>query len=535
MFRWLVLSTCLLIGNGIANDSQHKQNGWIIQTLDGYDVENVIRGSVKSEQLRQSLEFKKISSDENIYHISYQDINVSLLKSHPGIVAVEPNLKLENRNTEPNDSRYGDQWPLQKINAPKAWDFTTGGSTAEGDEITIAIFDEGVDLSHPELADNIWINNEEVPGDGQDNDENGYVDDVKGMNVVTGKDDHDPHSHGTAIAGIMGAQSNNSTGIAGINWNIKMMVLSKSGSSSIFIDELYTMYEYVIDQRTKYNETNGARGSYVVACNASLGITGRDPEEFPIWCTYFDRFGALGILYANATTNQEWDVDTKHDMPISCASNYIIGVTNTNETDLREESGFGKLTIDLASPGQGSISTRPNAGYGTFSGTSAACPHVAGAVALLHAYPCEEFAAFLKNSPGTGALELKKIILDNVDSLAHLTEKTVSGGRLNLYKPMLAIREKYCNYQAGDKLKITKIIPTVIDHSIRFEFSNPHPEEIDILISDILGREIYRDVIKPSDPGIKEIDLPSGIQTGGVYLLTIRKGKTIHTKKFIYM
>jgi subtilisin family serine protease len=150
--------------------------------------------------------------------------------------------------------------------------------------------------------------------------------------------------------------------------------------------------------------------------------------------------GKVGILSAAATANQAWDIDAVGDVPTSCASDYIVAVTNTTKDDkIYRQAGWGKTQVDLGAPGTDVYSTVPGNQSRNLTGTSMATPHVAGAVALLHAAASPAFTALHKSNPAKAALELKKIMLQTVDPLADLQGKTVSGGRLNLAKAAEAI------------------------------------------------------------------------------------------------
>ncbi len=118
------------------------------------------------------------------------------------------------RNT-PNDPLFPSQWDLIRIGMPEAWNRATGGTTMTGDTIVVAVLDAGFDVNHEDLRDNLWANRKEIPGDGIDNDQNGYVDDYLGLNIQTGDDQHDPDTHGTAVAGIIGGREKMARASAG--------------------------------------------------------------------------------------------------------------------------------------------------------------------------------------------------------------------------------------------------------------------------------------------------------------------------------
>ncbi|MEL6926878.1 MAG: S8 family serine peptidase, partial [Bacteroidota bacterium] len=277
------------------------------------------------------------------------------LQRHPAVLHAQYNQRVQPRKTFPNDERYFEQWHMDIINAPDIWDFTTGGLTPNGDTIVIAMLDGGFDAFHEDLIDNIWRNHGEIPNDGIDNDNNGYVDDIDGWNVKDNSNDHTARvpinsiSHGTATAGIAGARGDNRIGLAGVNWNVKLMLLS----GTEFEDEIVEAYLYAYEQRKLYNETNCQQGAYVVVTNFSLGIDDAFAADSPIWCGVYNILGEEGILSIGATTNRNVNVDIVGDMPTTCASEFLLSVTSTDQADAKaDRAGVGERSIDLGAPGQ---------------------------------------------------------------------------------------------------------------------------------------------------------------------------------------
>ncbi len=202
---------------------------------------------------------------------------IDLLNKKPEVIYAAFNERATVRAT-PNDPEYFEQWHMNLINAPEIWEFTTGGVTPLGDTIVIASL-ESCDTQHEDLKDNIWRNHLEIPNNGIDDDNNGYVDDYQGYNTVSENDQHQIFPHGTGVCGIMGAKGNNGTGITGVNWDTKMMVVS----NTLLISEIIDACEYVLDQRVAYNNSNGAEGAFVVATNSSFGFDLRFPEDNPLF------------------------------------------------------------------------------------------------------------------------------------------------------------------------------------------------------------------------------------------------------------
>ncbi|MEO5905371.1 MAG: S8 family serine peptidase, partial [Saprospiraceae bacterium] len=209
------------------------------------------------------------------------------LEKLPCVRKLYVDQKIEWRNTAPNDPGYVNQENFDLINMEKAWDISQGGLTSRGDTIVVALIDDGFQLDHEDLITNIWINHDEVPNDGADNDDNGYNDDYYGFNVTTGTDVHPNLEHGTNVAGIVGARGNNSKGIAGINWRVKLMIISGAD----FESDLIEAYEYVLDMRKRYRLTSGNKGAFVVAANLSAGIDLAFGVDHPLWCEMYDKLG----------------------------------------------------------------------------------------------------------------------------------------------------------------------------------------------------------------------------------------------------
>lgn len=334
---------------------------------------------------------------------------IKMFRLNPDVEYVEPNY-IRRISAIPNDPFFSKLWGLNNtgrsgttdadIDAPEAWDISTGSDT-----VVVAVIDTGVDYKHPDLKANIWTN----PGDpsgGGDNDDNGYIDDIRGWDFVDGDSNPmDLNGHGTRVAGILGAVGNNATGVTGVAWSVKIMplrVLDAKGIGSV-ADEIAAI---------NYARENGAH-----IINASLvGTSFSQAEKDAI-----EAFGSAGGLFVAAAGNSGDDNDRSPTYPASHPSFNIIAVAATTQTDaLLTYSNFGQASVDLGAPGAGIMSTLPDDKYGFISGTSAATPHVAGTAALLKA-----------KSPALTNLELKDDILKSVDTVSSLSGKVATGGRLN--------------------------------------------------------------------------------------------------------
>jgi hypothetical protein len=351
----------------------------------------------------------------------------------------------------PNDPQFGSQWHHNNtgqsggtvdadIDAAEAWELTTGGTTAMGDEIVVCIV-EGVNMTHTDLIANRWLNTGEIAGNGVDDDQNGYIDDLYGWNVAGNNGTLATGAHGTNVAGMIGAKGNNGNGAAGVNWNVKIMVVS--GENANDEASVISAYDYALVQRQLYDATDGEKGAFVVSTNASWGIDGGDPNDVPLWCAFYDTLGAYGIISCGATTNSNLNVDVSGDIPTACASPYMVGVGRSDRND-NFAGGYGLTTIDLASPGVNVTTSDGTSGTTSTTGTSFASPLTAGAVALLYSVPCVGFAQMVRADPNLGADMVLDALFSGVDVKPSLVNSFITGGRLNVNNSLNYILDNYC-------------------------------------------------------------------------------------------
>ena len=466
------------------------------------------------------------------------------LKKRPKIKAAQFNEAIELRNT-PNDEYFEEQWQYfnkgamqgvtdADIDALKAWDIITGGTTTQGDEIVVAVIDGGVDLNHPDLINNLWTNSNEIPNNQIDDDQNGYIDDYYGWNFNDstpdiGNDGYG-HWHGTPVAGIIGAVGNNYEGVTGVNWQVKIMNMVANQT----VADVIAAYDYILSMRKRYNETNGVAGSFVVATNASLGINEGKPADHPIWCAMYNALGKAGVLSVAATANNPINVDERGDLPTTCSSNYLISVTNTNNRDELDFAAFGRQHIDLGAPGSSVFTTVNNGEYGYFGGTSAAAPHVAGTIALLYATPNPNLVLAVNRNPAATALLVKDFILRGTDPISDLYRKSVSNGRLNLFNSFCEMENYFAYYSQSThniqsscieakevSLQIDEVRLNTANHQVNIHFEFKGKSNLKIRLFNTNGQLLQQQQHSNINTGKHQLYLELDQLTAGVYFIYI--------------
>ena len=347
------------------------------------------------------------------------DEAVETYEDDPDIEYAEPDYLIEPAQTRSaDDSYYSRLYGLNNtgqnggvadadIDAPEAWNSTTGSS-----KTIVAVIDEGVDINHPDLRDNIWSNTDETPDNAKDDDNNGYVDDVNGWDFANNDAtvyDPDPVSgngdeHGTHVAGTIAAEGNNGRGITGVNWQASIMPLKFLGPRGGYTSDAVEAINYAVVNGAKISNNSWGGGGYSQSLSDAIA-----------------RADQANHLFLAAAGNSGVNTDNTKHYPSSYTNPNIISVAATGSEDrLASFSNFGANAVDLAAPGVGILSTLPGRNYGSFNGTSMATPHVAGVAALLKS-----------QNPELGDEDLKAKIIQSVEKKDNLEGKTVTGGRLN--------------------------------------------------------------------------------------------------------
>jgi thermitase len=341
---------------------------------------------------------------------------IDLYEQDPNVLYAEPNYILHTTATKitltPNDPSYanGSLWGLTKINAPGAWNSTTGSSN-----VVVAVLDTGIDYTHPDLAANMFKNTADCNNNGVDDDGNGYTDDCYGIDIANGDSDPmDDNEHGTHVSGTIGAVGNNGIGVVGVNWTVKLLACKFFDANGEGTTEgAIACLDYV--------KTMKDSGVNIVATSNSWG--GGDFSQALIDAIDVQR--QRGILFITAAGNGNafgvgQNNDTTPFYPCDTYLPNVICVAATSNNDSKASfSNFGLHTVHIGAPGNGILSTVPGGGYASLSGTSMATPHVSGLAALLKAQdPTRDWRA------------IKNLILTGGDTISSMSN-TITGKRIN--------------------------------------------------------------------------------------------------------
>ncbi len=341
----------------------------------------------------------------------------------PGVLYVTPNYIVEiqagifpfwrRRPPSPRpDPKFGDpyfylSYGVDKVMAPKVWEKFTIGSQ----DVIVGVIDTGIDYRHEDLVENLWKNPKEIPNNGLDDDQNGYIDDIHGWNFYNNTNDpFDDNQHGTHVSGIIGAQAGNRIGTIGMSPKVSLMAckfLGKDGRGTT--STAIRAIEYALKNGAKIlnNSWGGPRFSQ------PLLDTIKAAER-------------MGVLFVAAAGNYYRDIDEEPLYPASYDAANIISVASSDSGDYKSVfSNYGRVSVDLVAPGSAIYSTLPNGSYGNLDGTSMSTPHVSGAAALIWAYR-QDLSLY----------DLKDLILKSVDPIDSMKELTVTGGRLNVYNAL---------------------------------------------------------------------------------------------------
>jgi hypothetical protein len=341
---------------------------------------------------------------------------IAELRADPAVEYAEPNYEWSALEV-PNDPLFPQLWAMQNtgqtggvpgadIRAVDAWDVFTGDPN-----LMIGVIDTGIDWAHPDLAANVWTNPGEIPGNGIDDDHNGYVDDVHGYDFVNNDGNPaDDNGHGTHVAGTIAAVGNNGIGVVGVVWRAQVVgikILSDAGIGSTATALAGIQYALRVGVRVTNNSWGGPFNSQALS-------------------DAIEALGADGQIFVAAAGNDALNSDLVPNYPSGFASDCIISVAATNANDrLATFSNYGLNSVDVAAPGTDILSLAPGGGYQSLSGTSMATPHVTGIVALA-----------MGHSPNASNTFIKELVLAHAEPLPGLEGVIGSGARVNALLPV---------------------------------------------------------------------------------------------------
>ena len=368
------------------------------------------------------------------------------LLQDPQIVDCTPNYVLS-IDSLPNDRHRDKLWGLSESSfgaqPAKSWSRVT-----DAEDVVVAVLDTGIDYNHPDLEANLWRNTGEIQGNGVDDDGNGYVDDYYGINAITGNGDPlDDHGHGTHVAGVIGAEGNNSLGVVGVSWRVQIMSLK-------FLDSRGLGSLASALRALNYLEEMRRRGVNVRVANNSWGGAPYSQMLFEA----IERLNGLEVMVIAAAGNVGSNNDTSdRDYPAGFELPNVVSVAAIDEAgELASFSNFGPTSVDLAAPGDRILSTFRGGTYQYLSGTSMAAPFVSGA-----------FALALSVKPDIENRRLKSLLLSSASVLPGLSGKVRSGASLN----------------------IGAMIEAVVEQQEDLESSNPAAPSPSEQVNDNLGRQ----------------------------------------------
>lgn len=408
----------------------HVEATLIVKFVSGAGVEQrrsvrAIAGAINSEPispLDSNTVIIKLPSEEVLQKV------MEALNHNPNVEFAEPDYIVQSNDVsnDPyllNNSLWGMQNGPGGSNAVGAWVTNTGSRS-----VAVGIIDEGIQLTHPELAANMWINSLEIPKNKRDDDKNGYIDDVNGWDFANndntiydgGLINPTVDKHGTHVAGTIGAVGGNGAGVAGVNWNVTMISAKFLGRNGGTLSNAVKALDYLTALKTRSQSPVS-----IIATNNSWGGGAYSQALLDA----INRGGNAGIFFVAAAGNST----NNNDIAASYPSNYDCA-TATRLTDcviavaaididgsLAYFSSYGNSTVDIGAPGVGIWSTMAPNTYEAYSGTSMATPHVTGALAL-----------FASKCPVATMMWMRTALLTSAVATTSLVGKSVTGKRLSV-------------------------------------------------------------------------------------------------------
>ena len=363
---------------------------------------------------------KIINEDASVEYTEKPDYEITLHASPPPVTPNDPLF--------PQQTNLHDPINDVDVNAPQAWSYTTGSTSS--DSIVVAVMDRGF-TTHVDFEGNLWVNDQEIAGNGMDDDNNGCIDDIHGCNfrTNTGTFNGNNESHGTGVATVLGARGNNRQGLTGVAWNSRMIFLNGDLGT-----ETLKAFNYIIDLR--------ARGVDIRVINASWSCSDCNMRTLN---DAVRRLESEGILFVQSAGNRSSNIDGmsgRWPRSLGLSNHVSVAAHNRYNFSLWRNSNYGQRTVDLAAPGEKVRSEVSADGRSVDwnSGTSLAAPHVSGAAALLWNY-----------RPDLTMTEVRSILLETVRRVPELAGRVASGGALDV----------------GNALYMASLTPGIVIHTSR--------------------------------------------------------------------
>lgn len=353
--------------------------------------------------------------------------------------------------TAPNDPYYTDQTHLTSSAPPSHPVSDVWKIRSDASSVVVAVIDTGADMTHPDLVDNLWLNSYEIPDNGIDDDGNGYVDDVHGYDFRHhAAVPYDEWGHGSLIAGIIGASGDNKIGIAGVAWNVQLMILKIFGTPEEHGSRLSDTVEAI-----RYAVNNGAQ-----VINCSWRILSSPEDQIPSLMSAIEEARDAGVLVVTAAGNDGLDIDKTPVYPAAYDFDNVVSVAALTEkgTALLGGSNYGASRVTVATRGEAVIGTYLKGSYATLTGTSSAAAAVGGLAALI-----------LAQKPTLTPKQVKEIMVSMSEAYQPISSSIRAGGVLDFHSSLEAAltvqgtSASTAGSSSADSTSSTESTPTVQD------------------------------------------------------------------------
>lgn len=401
-----------------------------------------------------------------------------------------------------NDPSFSKQWSLQKVNANKAWNYSRGSK-----KVVVAVVDNAVDINHPDLKTNVWVNPNEIPGNGKDDDKDGYIDDINGWDVADNDNDPTPPqssvAHGTHTGGIIAAVSDNNLGISSLSFGISLMAVkanknSGAGSSS----DIFKGFTYAADA-----------GADVISLSWS-GTGSSQTDQNVINYAY-----SKGVVLVAAAGNNNSEAKT---YPASYPN--VISVASSDESDKRSVFSTYGTWVDITAPGSNIYSTVPGTGYQNMSGTSMACPLVASLCGLM-----------LSLNPALTQAQVENCLKStsvSIDAINPAYAGKLGAGRINAEAAMKCVAAITGFAEETSSTDTWTIYPNPANENFVVELNNQQDGTIQMELLNCTGQKIMVIPVE-SRNGYCRKEVNISFLPEGIYFLHLEYNHQTRVKKIV--